>query len=185
VQGLAPINKGTFAATQGLLGFASFLQIGVWLIMACVQYQAPYFSENKLSLIIVRFLTIGVAFFTTVAVILFGSSPIKNEFCKAFDPDVNYNGTGCGYGNGFNIAIAAIIFSVMQLYSAWFYMTLDLPVSYAFSKQAGGDAALTGNKDSASQVSATFNSYEPVVGSGKAASSEEVSSGAYQSGNGF
>lgn len=97
-RGMAPISPATFASTLGLVGFAAFLQITVWLTMALVQYQAPFVSESLRALWFVRIVSIASVFFITVAVINFGAAPIRTEFCKAFDPDANFNGLPCGFG---------------------------------------------------------------------------------------
>jgi hypothetical protein len=168
--GQAPISFNTFQATLGLLGFASFCQIVAWLIMVAFQYGVPKVSESRISLWVVRGLITSTVFFTIVPLALFGASPIKTEFCKAFDPDSAYNGVGCGFGNGYNIAIAAVVMGLIEAVAAWFYMTLDLPPAYAFTGTGSGFKS---------------NAYEPVTPAGEAASfqgtaSSSLSSNAYQ-----
>jgi len=80
-RGLAPIPD-KFSATLGLLGFAAFLQIAAWLAVVAVQYEAPRISGSKVTLWAVRVLVSFTLFFTFVAVLLFGTAPIKSEFCK-------------------------------------------------------------------------------------------------------
>lgn len=165
-QGMQPIKESTFQATLGLVGFACFLQVVAWLAMVLVQYQSPFVSESLRTLWLVRVLAIGSVFFAIVALLVFGTAPIKKEFCAAFDPDAAFNGLPCGWGNGFNVCVAAVVFGVLQALAAWFYMPMELPQAYTFSKQGQG----------AGVVGFASTAYEP---SGSSSSSSALASNAY------
>jgi len=157
---MKPLKYSTVSATLGLLAFAATLQIIARLAMALFQYQAPCVSETAKTLHVVRGLTIAVLFFIIVALLVFGTAPLKTDFCHAFDPDAEFNGLPCGYGNGFNIAIAAAVFGAVQVALAWSFMTLDLPAMYAFSAggAAGGAGSGKGAFESSGSAGMGFNS---------------------------
>jgi hypothetical protein len=91
---------------------------------------------------------------------------------QAFDPDADYIGLPCGFGKAFNVAVAALIFAVIECVAAWLWMGLDLPASYEFS----GASAKTGATAGFSSPGAT--AYEPV---GDSRSGDALTSNAYQS----
>lgn len=159
--GAEPIPVGKFNSTLGLLGFAAFLMLISWITIVSVQYGVPRISTSKASLWTVRGLGVAVTFFLAVAVINFGASAIKAEFCKAFDPDAAFLGLPCGFGSAFGCAIAAIVFALLHTLAAFLHMGLDLPQSYGFSGagSSGLDGAGLGAKFGGSASAA---SYEPV-----------------------
>lgn len=153
-----------------------------------VQYEAPYISGNKLSLIIVRFTTIAVAFFTMIAVAVFGAAPIRAEFCKAFDPDANTNGLPCGFGNGFAIAIGALVISLLEVALAWLFMGLHLPQTYAFTSKGGfessGAGSIGGGGGSADSAPLTSGGYNADSGAAGSSGTVAVSLGGSSGGGG-
>lgn len=159
----APLTSHVIVApcSLQLLGFAAFLMLISWITIVAVQYGVPRISTSKASLWTVRGLGIAVTFFLLVAVLNFGASPIKSEFCKAFDPDAAFLGLPCGFGSAFNVAIAGIVFGLLHTLAAFFHMGLDLPQSYGFTGTGGSglDGAGLGAKFGGSASAA---SYEPV-----------------------
>lgn len=149
-----------------------------WLVMVAVQYHVPRISTSTTSLWAARGLAVGAAFFTLVAVLNFGASTIKSEFCSAFDPDANFLGLPCGFGAGFNIGVAAIVFSVATAVASFLHMGLELPQAYEFSS-ASADSGLKASFGSGASASAS--SYEPVGESGGYSSGGAVAGSAYQS----
>lgn len=147
-----------------LLGFAAFLMLISWITIVAVQYGVPRISTSKASLWTVRGLGVAVTFFLLVAVLNFGASAIKAEFCKAFDPDAAFLGLPCGFGSAFGVAIAAIVFALLHTLAAFFHMGLDLPQSYGFSGAgSSGSSGLDGSGLGAKfGGSASAAAYEPV-----------------------
>lgn len=166
-KGLQPIPD-KFGSTLGLLGFASFLQIVAWLLVVAVQYEVPALSANQKTLWAIRILAATATLFTLSGIINFAASAVRREFCTAFDPDADFLGLPCGFGRAFNIAIAALVFGLLQTAAAWKHMPLELPASYQFATQQ--KVAATGFGGSAS-------AYEPVGDT----RSEGLAPGAYQS----
>ena len=133
--GAKPFDVKVFQATLGLLGFASFVQLCVWLAMVVLSYDAPGAASNPAMVPFTKFGSLVAAFFTTVALIYFDSSGYKTEMCSAYDPDATTNGKGCGYGAGYNLAIVATIFSIAQVL-AMYYLVPEAKPSYAFNASA-------------------------------------------------
>jgi len=144
--GLQPLSISTFNSTFGLLGFASFLQIIVWLAFVCIAYDAPFMSTHPKTPLVIRVVAVGSLFFTFVAIVYFGTSGIKASFCNAFDPDTRFNNTFCGYNTGFNIGISALIFTILQAIMLWLWLPADFISAggrqYEFSGK--GDYAVVG-----------------------------------------
>lgn len=161
--GLQPISLSTFSATRGLLGFAAFTAIVTWLAMVGLQYEAGFVASPK-TVWVVRGLTINTTFFAIIGLIVFGTSSVKSEFCKAFDPDAQFTGLGCGYGNGYNLNVAALVFALFTVILAWAYMKLDLSLA---SSTMGVGYEPTGT----TSATTAFNSY----GSDERASASTVS----------
>lgn len=159
--GLNPIDVGVFNSTIGLLAFASFLQAVVYLAMVAIQYEAPQIGSHKYTLMTVQYGTPVIAFFTVVAVIVFGASPVRKEFCTAFDPDSDFNGTFCSYGAGFDLGITSVIFCIFQAVLVWFWMPRDLGARYEFSSKGGYDNISTTTTAAASTPMAS--SYQDIT----------------------
>jgi hypothetical protein len=140
--GLAPFSIGIFNSTFGLLGFASFLQILVYFGFVCIAYDAPFVSTHPRTSLAIRALSGLAAFFAFVPLVYFANSGIKNSFCNAFDPDTRFNGTFCGYQTGFNIAIAATVFAVVQTLLLFVWLPKDFTAGgkYEFSDAKAGYA---------------------------------------------
>ncbi len=85
-----------------------------------------------------------------------GASPIQSEFCKAFDPDRDWNGTTCGYGNGFNIGIVSALFAAAQFLLIWFWMPKDLGARYEFSSKAGYDNISASSTAAAAPMASSY-----------------------------
>jgi len=85
--GLKIIPTSIFPATQGLLAFAAFLQVVLWILLMLLSYDLPSLVNFKWSPLIIRLLAVSTAFFTFVAVLVFMTSNLKTEFCSIFDPD--------------------------------------------------------------------------------------------------
>lgn len=161
--GLNPIDVGVFNSTIGLLAFASFLQAVVYMAMVAIQYEVPNIGNNKYTLLAVKYLGPAVLFFTIVGIINFGASTVKTEFCTAFDPDSNFNGTFCGYGTGFNLGIACVIFTISQSALIWFWMPQDLGARYEFSSKGGYDNISGSTAPSSVPIAAS--SYQDITSS--------------------
>jgi hypothetical protein len=139
--GASPLDGGVFAATVGLLGFAATLCGVAWLLLAAVQYEAPLVSGWKHAMLAVRVLLGSTAFFTFVAIVYFGVAENKDNFCLAFEPEgQGWVGT-CGFGDGFNVGIAALVFSVLTTVVSAAWMRADLGSRYEFSSAGGGGKA--------------------------------------------
>jgi len=137
--GAKQISAGIFADTFGLIVVAALVQFCVWLSMVLLSYEAPGIPFAAT----VQFSKAGSAvsaFFCCVALILFGSSGIKQEICSAYDPDALTNGVGkgCDYAEGFACIVCAAIFNVVLAGLMYKVVPEHKPAAYAF---AGGDSA--------------------------------------------
>lgn len=169
--GLQPLSITVFNATFGLLGFASFLQIIVYLTFVCISYDAPFVSTHAKTPLFIRIFATASFFFTFVAIVYFGSSSIKSSFCNAFDPDTRFNNTFCGYNTGFNIGIAALVFTIIQALMLWVWLPAD------FNTAGGGQYEFSGKGDYA--VVGTDNTNSGSM-SGSGATTVPISASSYQ-----
>ena len=79
--------------------------------------------------------------FTSFSSVVYGTSPTKTDFCAAFDPDGEFINLPCYYGNGFNCALVAAIFSALSSLLLWFYVSPDFSASvYEFKTGGGGSS---------------------------------------------
>lgn len=96
----SPLSQSTFSSTFGLLVFSAILACAAWLGMAAVQNGVPAVVNFKHTFHVLGGLMAGSAFFTLVAVLVFGASNVKKDFCAIFDQDATYTGLFCGYSDG-------------------------------------------------------------------------------------
>lgn len=120
--GVKPLKASIFDDTYGLLVTAAFFGVCVWLGMVLVNHGIPQVVAYRWTFHIIGGGSIASAFFTMVAVALFGNSGMKNEFCSIFDPGADYNTLPCGFGDGFNYAIAGLFFSLLLSLLFFFWM---------------------------------------------------------------
>lgn len=99
---MKPLKASIFNDTYGLLVTAAFFGVCVWLGMVLVNHGIPQVVAYRWTFHIIGGGSIASAFFTMVAVSLFGNSGMKNEFCSIFDPGADYNTLPCGFSDGFN-----------------------------------------------------------------------------------
>ena len=86
--GFKPIDPMKFSAITGMLGFAAFLQIVIWLQLIAVQYELPKLSTWSFmrvnAIVFVRILSVLSLFFAGVGVLnLTSGNTVLNEFCQA------------------------------------------------------------------------------------------------------
>ena len=146
--GSKPFDVKVFQATVGLVGFAAFVQVCVWLAMVMLSYDAPGVASNALVGPFTKFGSLTSAFIALVAVINFSASGYQAEFCKAFDPDATTNGKGCGAGDGLNLAVFAAVLSLLHTVIMFRYVPDHVARQYSFAGGASGaEAKMAGGSD--------------------------------------
>ncbi len=88
--GQPAIRWNVFTASQGTLVFAAVCMGAAWLALLAAVYEAPVISTWKWTSLAIRGLSLTASFFALVGILVFGTSPLKSEFCSLFDPDANF-----------------------------------------------------------------------------------------------
>ena len=88
--GQPAIRWNVFTASQGTLVFAAVCMGAAWLALLAAVYEAPVISTWKWTSLAIRGLSLTASFFALVGILVFGTSPLKSEFCSLFDPDADF-----------------------------------------------------------------------------------------------
>ena len=134
-------------AVYGLWVFSSVLITVAWLMSWSLMASAPVF-ENPLSFKVLAGLLSSAAFFSTIGLIVFAASKISSTFCSVFDPvepttpgpSLSY----CGYHDGFDIAIAGVVWSGLTALLVWFWLPWEAAAVDAKAMPAGFSAIASG-----------------------------------------
>jgi hypothetical protein len=155
----------SFDAVEGLVGFAAFVALLVWLILVMQSYEITYVTGKPIMSQVIKYGSVAAAFFSMLGFSVFAGSGFKDEFCKRFDPDAAYNNTYCGYNDGFYAVVAAFVIGVVQVWTVYKWMPEDVgSAKYEFASatpafaSAGGFTSTTATSGIASFQSqdATF-----------------------------
>lgn len=140
--GAKAVPLAVFTTASGLLGTSSFAQALAWVTMAAAASDVPYVGNHKYTHEVALWGHLLAAFFGMVAWANFMASGLKAEFCTTLDPDERYNGLPCGYGDGFNAAIAATVVGLVNAAAIQFWAPRGAGgTRYEFSSAAGGAGA--------------------------------------------
>lgn len=116
------IKTEVFDTTEGLLIFSMIMQVFAWLTIAAVHNNA---TSSKYAVLAFRICQGLSLFFAFVTVVYFGASPAMQYFCNGINGGWGI-GKGCGYGDGFGIACAALVVLAVNEALGCLWMTADV-----------------------------------------------------------
>jgi hypothetical protein len=139
-------------STFGLMIFSCILVTTAFVLTWPLVLGSTIFA-NPVTFKVLAGLFISSSFFSIIALITFGASNISSTFCSVFDPVENPTPgvalSYCGYHDGFDIAIAGVVWTGLTALLVWFWLPWEAPAVDAKASMPAGFSVIASGGDAA------------------------------------